>query len=83
MRSYAPPTAAPESAAGLWLGCLNFAGNISGVIAPIVTGLLLERTGSHYAGFVVAVVMLLMSFALLLFINALQAWQRRRAGALS
>jgi sulfate transport system permease protein len=35
-----------------------------------------------YAGATaVALVMLLMSFALLLVINGLQAWQRRRSGA--
>jgi nitrate/nitrite transporter NarK len=50
--------AAPEGAVGMWLGFLNFAGNISGVVAPIVTGMLIERTGSHYPGFVVAVVIL-------------------------
>jgi MFS family permease len=49
---------APEAEVGMWMGVLNFAGNISGVVAPIVTGILLERTGSHYAGFVVAVVVL-------------------------
>ena len=37
-----------------------------------------------YAGATaVALVMLLISFALLLAINALQAWQRRRSGAAS
>ena len=37
-----------------------------------------------YAGATaVAVVLLVISFALLLLINALQAWQRRRAGATS
>ena len=49
---------APEAEVGMWMGFLNFAGNISGVVAPIVTGILIERTGSHYAGFVVAVVVL-------------------------
>jgi MFS family permease len=49
---------APEGAVGMWTGFLNFAGNISGVAAPIVTGILIERTGSYYPGFVVAVVIL-------------------------
>jgi ACS family D-galactonate transporter-like MFS transporter len=49
---------APEGAVGTWMGILNFAGNISGIVAPIVTGLLIARTGSHYPGFVVAVVVL-------------------------
>lgn len=50
---------APEGEVGMWTGILNFSGNIPGVVAPIVTGILIERTGSHYAGFVVAVVVLL------------------------
>jgi nitrate/nitrite transporter NarK len=45
----------------MWTGFLNFAGNISGVAAPIVTGILIARTGSYYPGFVVAVVILLMA----------------------
>jgi len=49
---------APEGEVGMWTGFLNFAGNLSGVVAPIVTGMLIERTGSHYAGFVVAVTVL-------------------------
>jgi nitrate/nitrite transporter NarK len=49
---------APEGAVGTWMGILNFAGNLSGIIAPIVTGMLIARTGSHYPGFVVAVVVL-------------------------
>ncbi len=49
---------APDGAVGVWMGLLNFAGNIPGVAAPIVTGLLIERTGSFYPGFVVAVVIL-------------------------
>ncbi|HYW46093.1 MAG TPA: MFS transporter [Bryobacteraceae bacterium] len=51
---------ATEGAVGTWMGILNFAGNLSGVVAPIVTGMLIARTGSHYPGFVVAVVVLLM-----------------------
>jgi MFS family permease len=49
---------APEGAVGMWMGMLNFSGNVPGVVAPIVTGLLIERTGSFYPGFVVAVVVL-------------------------
>jgi nitrate/nitrite transporter NarK len=52
---------APDNAVGMWMGFMNFGGNISGVVAPIVTGILIERTGSHYPGFVVAVVVLLMA----------------------
>jgi MFS family permease len=51
---------APEHEVGLWSGFQNFAGNLSGIVAPLATGLLIARTGSHYPGFVVAVVILLM-----------------------
>ena len=51
---------APPDAVGTWMGIMNFAGNIPGVVAPIVTGVLIERTGSYYPGFVVAVVVLLL-----------------------
>jgi MFS transporter, ACS family, D-galactonate transporter len=51
---------APEGAVGTWMGFMNFAGNIPGVAAPLITGILIERTGSYYPGFVVAVVVLLL-----------------------
>ena len=50
---------APSGAMGMWAGMLNFVGNISGIAAPVITGVLLERTGSYYPGFVVAVAVLL------------------------
>jgi MFS family permease len=50
----------PPDQVGMWLGCMNFAGNIPGIAAPIVTGVLIARTGSYYPGFVVAVGMLLL-----------------------
>ena len=51
--------AAPQDEVGLWSGIHNFAGNLSGIVAPLATGLLIARTGSHYPGFVVAVAVLL------------------------
>jgi len=50
---------APEDEVGLWSGMQNFAGNLSGIVAPLATGLLIARTGSHYPGFVVSVIVLL------------------------
>jgi MFS transporter, ACS family, D-galactonate transporter len=50
--------AAPPDRVGIWSGAQNFGGNISGVVAPLVTGLLIARTGSYYPGFVVAVIVL-------------------------
>lgn len=49
----------PPGEIGLWTGILNFAGNLSGIVAPITTGLLIARTGSYYPGFVVAVIVLI------------------------
>ena len=51
--------AAPPEAVGMWSGMHNFAGNWPGIVAPLATGLLVARTGSHYPGFLVAVVVLL------------------------
>ena len=50
---------APPNEVGLWTGILNFAGNLSGIVAPVVTGLLIARTGSYYPGFIVAVAVLI------------------------
>ena len=44
---------------GFSIGVLNLAGNLSGVAAPLVTGMIIEKTGSYYPAFVVAVVVLL------------------------
>jgi MFS family permease len=48
----------PAGGIGTWMGITNFVGNLAGIIAPITTGILIERTGSHYPGFVVAVAVL-------------------------
>ncbi len=44
---------------GFSIGVLNLAGNLSGVVAPIATGVIIEMTGSYTPAFVLAVVMLL------------------------
>jgi MFS transporter, ACS family, D-galactonate transporter len=44
---------------GFSIGVMNLAGNIPGVLAPIITGQIVERTGSYFPAFVVAVVVLL------------------------
>jgi len=49
----------PDREVGFATGVLNFAGNLSGIVAPIVTGLIIARTGSYYPAFVVAVCILL------------------------
>jgi len=50
---------APAGQVGMWTGMLNFTGNLSGIAAPLATGILIARTGSYVPGFVVAVLVLL------------------------
>jgi MFS transporter, ACS family, D-galactonate transporter len=44
---------------GFSIGVFNLAGNIPGVIAPLVTGEIIAKTGSYFPAFVVAVTVLL------------------------
>ncbi len=44
-----PPLLAPRDKVGLLGGLMNFAGSSSGVAVPIVTGLILQATGSYFA----------------------------------
>jgi|GEM_PF-2710604 len=44
---------------GFATGVFNLAGNIPGVVAPVVTGMIVERTGSYVPAFVVAVAVLM------------------------
>ena len=50
---------APPEEVGVWTGMENFAGNIGGVLAPLLTGLLITRTGSYAPAFALAAVVLL------------------------
>ncbi|MGH9326408.1 MAG: MFS transporter [Terriglobia bacterium] len=52
-------TCAPPQEVGTWMGIGNFTGNIGGVLSPLVTGLLIARTGSYFAGFALAPIVLL------------------------
>lgn len=38
-------------AAGQWTGLQNTAGNIAGIIAPLLTGWLIDRTGTYFSSF--------------------------------
>lgn len=44
---------------GFSIGFLNLAGNLSGVAAPVATGFMIQRTGSYFPAFVVAVAVLI------------------------
>ena len=37
-----------DQKAGLLAGCMNFAGNISGIVIPVIVGLIVSLTGSYY-----------------------------------
>jgi MFS family permease len=41
-------------AAGQWMGVQNFLGNLSGVIAPLATGFVVDRTGQFFWAFAIA-----------------------------
>ena len=45
---------APPNEVGIWTGFENFAGNIGGVLAPVVTGFLIARTGAYLPAFALA-----------------------------
>ncbi|MGA8185256.1 MAG: MFS transporter [Terriglobia bacterium] len=49
---------APHDEVGVWTGFLNFAGNIGGIAAPLVTGFLIAWTGSFVSAFVLGPVLL-------------------------
>jgi MFS transporter, ACS family, D-galactonate transporter len=45
---------APRDEIGLWTGVYNFVGNIAGILSPLITGFLIEKTGSYTPPFVLA-----------------------------
>jgi fucose permease len=50
-------TLAGPRAAGKWVGIQNCVGNCAGVIAPIITGLIVDVTGQYYWAFIIAAAM--------------------------
>jgi MFS transporter, ACS family, D-galactonate transporter len=61
-------TLAGASAAGRWTALQNFAGNLAGVVAPALTGLVLDRTHHFIYGFAIMAVIAVMGAASWLFI---------------
>jgi MFS family permease len=45
-------TLAGRGAAGMWAGIQNTLGSLAGLVAPVVTGFVVEKTGSFYWAFV-------------------------------
>ncbi|HUJ93549.1 MAG TPA: MFS transporter [Candidatus Bathyarchaeia archaeon] len=52
-------TIAGPRAAGKWTGLQNFAGNLAGFVSPLLTGMVVDRTGHFFWAFVVLGVVLL------------------------
>jgi MFS family permease len=50
---------APRGQVGSWMGMGNFIGNIGGVLSPLLTGILISRTGSYFPGFALAPLVLI------------------------
>lgn len=46
-----PKICAPDHEVALWTGIMNAAGNMGGVVAPLVTGIVVQRTGSFVPAF--------------------------------
>ncbi|MBV9074632.1 MAG: MFS transporter [Acidobacteria bacterium] len=54
---------APSEHVGIWMGTQNFAGNLAGIAAPLLVGLLIKSTGSYVPGFTLGAVVLLAGIA--------------------
>ncbi len=50
---------APPEEVGIWTGVYNFAGNVAGSLAPLVTGFVISQTGSYAPAFALAAGVLL------------------------
>jgi ACS family D-galactonate transporter-like MFS transporter len=77
-------TLAGPQAAGKWTGLQNFLGNLAGWIAPVVTGLVVDKTGRFFWAFIItAVVALLGSLSWIFIVGVLRQvdWPTRPAYA--
>lgn len=61
-------TLAGPKAAGSWTGVQNAIGNLGGVISPLLTGVVVGRTGSYYFAFAAASAMLIVGAVSYLFL---------------
>jgi MFS family permease len=80
--AYAQTLAGPQ-AAGKWTGLQNGFGNFAGLIGPILTGFVVDKTGSFLAPFAITVAVLILGFIAWVFIvGPLEEvkWGARRAG---
>ncbi len=73
-------TLAGVPAAGRWTGIQNCVGNLGGVVSPLVTGIIVQRTGSFALAFTLSAAMLVLGAALYAFLLgrvAPVAWPQR------
>jgi MFS family permease len=69
-----PKICAREDEVALWTGIMNCAGNIGGVIAPVVTGIVVARTDSYVPAFLtVSAVLVVGIFAYTVIVPSLDA----------
>jgi MFS family permease len=61
-------TCSPPAEIGRWAGVMNFSGNLAGVVAPFVTGLLVQATGSYLAPFTLGALMMIPGMVAYLFV---------------
>lgn len=61
-------TLAGPQAAGRWTGLQNFVGNFAGIVAPALTGFVLDRTGNFFWPFAITAVMCLLGAASWIFL---------------
>ncbi len=77
-------TLAGPRAAGRWTGFQSFIGNLSGIVAPAVTGFVLQRTGHFFWAFVIVTAVALAGAASYAFITGpieQVQWRRKMAEA--
>ncbi len=43
-----------ERGGGKWIGLQNCMGNVAGIVGPIITGIVIDRTGAFYWAFIIA-----------------------------
>ena len=61
-------TLAGPRAAGRWTGLQNFVGNFAGIVAPALTGFVLDRSGNFFWPFAITAVMCLLGAASWIFL---------------
>lgn len=78
-----PKICAREEEVALWTGIMNAAGNVGGVLAPLITGVVVQRTGSYVPAFLtVSAVLVVGVFAYTVVVPSVDAKSSRRPAAL-